>query len=137
VKYLHSGYILFCEKASHEENGRIDAQGLFDLFVGKDLPRKMDCWMVVGFGTPYERRQYKGIVTIENPEGQEIFKREFNANDPNDIFKGHYLFKPEVTLDKEGLYTVKAVLHNWQDVPTWDVERKFWTMVEGDGPPDP
>jgi hypothetical protein len=137
MKYLHSGYILFCERAEHEENGRIDAKGLFDLFVCKELPFKMNCWMVVGFGTPYERRQYKGIVSIENPEGTEIFNQEFNANDPNDIFKGHYLFKPDVALDKEGLYSVKAILQNWKEEPLWDFERKFWTMLEGDGPPDP
>jgi hypothetical protein len=29
------------------------------------------------------------------------------------------------------------VLHNWKDEPLWDLERKFWTMIEGDGPPDP
>ncbi|HEY9773218.1 MAG TPA: hypothetical protein V6C81_05355 [Planktothrix sp.] len=137
MKYLHSGYVLFCEHAEHEENGRIDAKGLFDLFVGKELPMKMNCYVVIGFGTPYERRQYKGIVTIENPEGKEILKQEFNANDPNDIFKGHYLFQANATLDKEGLYLVKTVLLNWQDEPLWDLERKFWTMIEGDGPPDP
>jgi hypothetical protein len=137
MKYLHSGYILFCDKAEHGENGRVDASGLFDLFVGKELPIKMNCWMILSFGTPYERRQYKGYVTIENPEGKELLKKEFQANDPEDIFKGHYLFQPEVTLDKEGMYTVKVVLHNYKDDPMWDFERKFWTMIEGDSPPDP
>ncbi len=137
MKYLHSGYILFCEKAEHEENGRVDAKGLFDLFVSKELPRKMDCWMIIGFGTPYERRTYKGFVTIENPDSKQLLQKEFSANDPNDIFKGHYLFQPDVTLDKEGLYTVKAVLNNWKDEPLWELERKFWVMLEGDAPPDP
>ncbi|MGH9554031.1 MAG: hypothetical protein ACRD3W_31925 [Terriglobales bacterium] len=137
MKYLHSGYILFCEEAQHEDNGRVDAKGLFDLFVLKELPTKMDCCVIVGFGTPYERRQYKGYVTIENPEGEEKFRKEFAANDPNDIFKGHYLFKPDVTIDQPGLWSVKTVLHNWKDESMWDFERKFWTMLQGDAPPDP
>lgn len=137
MKYLHSGYILFCEYAEHEENGHVNAQGLFDLFLGKELPVKMQCYIIIGFGTPFERRQYKGHLIIENPDGEEVYKKEFNANDPADIFKGHYIFKPDVTLDKEGLWTCKAVLYNWKDESMWDLERKFWTMLEGDAPPDP
>jgi len=137
MKYLHSGYVLFCDKAEHEDNGRVDAKGLFDLFVCKELPTKANCWMIIGFGTPYERRQYKGFVSIENPEGNEVLKKEFSANDPSDIYKGHYLFQPDIMLDKEGMWTVKAVLHNWKDEPLWELERKFWTMIEGDAPPDP
>jgi hypothetical protein len=137
MKYLHSGYILFCEQAEHGENGKIDTQGLFDLFAGKSLPIKSDCFIVVGFGTPYERRQYKGIFSVENPDGVEVFKKEFNANDPADIFKGHYIFKPEIILDKEGAWTAKVLLSNWKDESIWDQKRQFWVMIEGDAPPDP
>src|SRR5262249_19133135 len=98
MKYLHNGYILFCDKADYAEDGRVDASGLFDMFLGKDMPIKMSCYCVLGFGTPYERRQYKGVVSIENPEGAEVFQKEFNANDPQDIYKGHYIFKPDITL---------------------------------------
>jgi hypothetical protein len=137
MKYLHTGYILFCEKAEYEENGRVDAKALFDLFVGKEMPMKMGCWIVVGFGTPYERRQYKGTLIIENPDAKEVMRHEFAANDPNDIYKGHYIFQPDLMLDKEGLWTAKVILRNWKDEPLWDLERKFWTMIEGDAPPDP
>jgi hypothetical protein len=138
MKYLHNGYILLCDKADHADSGRVDAQGLFDLFVGKELPIKMNCDWVIGFGTPYERRQYKGLVSLENPEGHEIFRKEFQANDPSDIYKGHYILHPEnVTLTQEGLYTIKVVLRNWKDEPLWDFDRKFWCMIEGDAPPDP
>jgi hypothetical protein len=137
MKYLHSGYLLFCDEAEHAENGRIDCQGLFDLFVGKELPIKMNCYIVIGFGTPYERRQYKGTISLENPNGEVVFTKEFNANDPADIYKGHYLLKPDVILDKEGMWTAKVVLKNWKEDPMWDFERKFWTMIEGDAPPDP
>ncbi|MBX9948590.1 MAG: hypothetical protein K2Y39_05485 [Candidatus Obscuribacterales bacterium] len=136
MKYLHGGYILFCDQAEHAENGRVNAQGLFDVFVG-ELPLKMDCQMVIGFGTPFERRQYKGLVVIENPEGHEIFRKEFQANDPNDIYKGHYIVTPEVTIDKEGMWTAKCVLRNYKDETMWDVSRQFWSMVEGSAPPDP
>jgi hypothetical protein len=137
MKYLHSGYILFCQEADHEDNGRIDTKGLFDLFVVEDLPAKMDCTCVIGFGTPFERRQYKGHVSIEDPDGTEVFSKEFAANDPGDIFKGHYIFKPEVTLSKEGAWSAKVSLKNYKDDTMWDFERKFWTMVAGDAPPDP
>jgi len=137
MKYLHSGYILFCEKAVHSDKGRVEAQGLFDLFVSENLPMKMNCDMVIGFGTPYERRQYKGVITIENPDGEEILQKEFNANDPGDIFKGHYIFHSDAVLEKEGMYTAKVVLKNWKDDSMWDLERKFWTMLESDQPPDP
>ena len=137
MKYLHSGYILFCDQAEHAENGRINTQGLFDLFVGKSMPMKANCHVVVGFGTPYERRQNKGTFSIENIEGKEVFTKEFNANDPADIYKGHYIFKPEINLDKEGMWTAKVVLRNWKDEAMWDLQRQFWVMVEGDSPPDP
>ncbi len=136
MKYLHSGYILFCQEADHEENGTIDAKGLFDLFVVPELPAKMDCTCVIGFGTPYERRQYKGTVIIEDPDTNIIFMREFNANDPNDIFKGHYLFKADCMLSKEGAYAAKVSLKNWKDDSIWDFERKFFCMLAG-APPDP
>ena len=137
MKYLHSGYILFCREADYEDNGRVNAHGLFDLFVEKELPAKMDCVCVVGFGTPYERRQYKGLFTIEDPDGNPIYIKDFNANDPSDIFKGHYIFRPELTLVKQGAYSAKVAILNWKDDTMWDCERKFWTMVESDAPPDP
>lgn len=137
MKYLHSGYILFCQEADHEENGKVNARGLFDLFVVKELPAKMDCMCVIGFGTPYERRQYKGTVTIEDPDANVIFTLDFNANDPGDIFKGHYIFKAEATLPKEGGYVAKVILRNYKDDIMWDCERKFFTMLEGETPIDP
>src|SRR5271156_7180707 len=137
MKYLHSGYILFCDNAEHAENGRIDAQGLFDLFVGKDMPLKMNCHVVIGFGTPYERRQYKGTFSIENPDRDVVFSKDFNANDPADIFKGHYILKPDIMIDKEGMWLAKVVLRNWKDESMWELERKFWTMIEGAVVPDP
>jgi hypothetical protein len=72
MKYLHSGYILFCDQADHTDDGKVDASGLFDLFVVKSLPARIDCCWVIGFGTPYERRQYKGIVTLEDPLGETV-----------------------------------------------------------------
>jgi hypothetical protein len=137
MKYLHSGYILFCERAEFTDNGRVDAFGLFDLFVEKSLPIKLNCAWVIGFGTPYERRQYKGEVLLENPDGEIVFKHEFQANDPGTIYKGHYILRPEISLDKEGLWAVKVTLNSWKDEPMWDVQRQFWAMIEGDAPPDP
>jgi hypothetical protein len=137
MKYLHSGYILFCRQAEHNADGALDALGLFDVFVEKELPAKVDCCWVIGFGTPFERRQYKGIITIDDPDGQEVFTREFSANDPADIFKGHYIFRPEITLTKEGMFTAKVVLKNYKDDSVWDLQRNFWTMLESAAPPDP
>ncbi|HMO22405.1 MAG TPA: hypothetical protein PKC98_15715, partial [Candidatus Melainabacteria bacterium] len=77
-----------------------------------------------GFGTPYERRQYKGTVTIESPDGVEVYKGEFSANDPNDIYKGHHVFKPDIILEKEGMWAVKVTLRNWKDENMWDFERR-------------
>jgi hypothetical protein len=137
MKYLHSGYILFCTEAEHTENGSVDVKGLFDVFVLKELPSKMDCTWVIGFGTPFERRQYKGLVTIENPEREELLRKEFSANDPANIYKGHYIFKPNITLATEGMWTVKVALSNWKDHTIWDLQRNFWAMIEGSAPPDP
>jgi hypothetical protein len=137
MKYLHSGYILFCKEANYEDNGLVNATGLFDVFVEKSFPAKIDCVCIVGFGTPYERRQYKGLVTIEDPDGEPIYVKDFHANDPNDIYKGHYIFKPELNLSKEGAYSAKVTLLNWKDDTMWDCERQFWAMVEGEAPPDP
>ena len=137
MKYLHSGYILFCDRAEHADDGRVELLGMFDLFRGKMLPVKMDCACIIGFGTPHERRQYKGLVVIEDPDGREVMSKEFNANDPNDLFKGHYIFRPDVALGREGLWTVKVFLKNWKGEAVWDIQRQFWTMLEGDGPPDP
>ena len=44
---------------------------------------------------------------------------------------------PEVTIDKEGMWTAKCVLRNYKDETMWDVSRQFWSMVEGSSPPDP
>jgi hypothetical protein len=137
MKYLHSGYILFCDKADHLEDGRVDARGLFDLFKGKQLPIRMNCDWVIAFGTPYERRQYKGLVALEDPDGKEVFSKEFNANDPDDLFKGHHVLHPDVMLTREGLWTIKVFLKNWKGEAVWDIQRQFWTMLEGDASPDP
>ncbi len=137
IKYLHSGYIIFCQKAEFAENGKVNAIGLFDLFMHKSLPVRMSCHWLIGFGTPYERRQYKGIASIENPNGKEIYRCEFNANDPSDLFKGNYILPVDVDLENEGLYIAKISLLNWENKVVWDIERKFWTMMEQDSPPDP
>ena len=137
MKYLHSGYILFCQKAEHAEDGRINVEGLFDIFVEKSFPAKPDCYWVIGFGTPYERRQYKGTITVTNPDGEDVYTREFQANDPALIFKGQYIFKPDLTLTKEGLWTAKVVLNNWKDNSVWDLQRPFWATIEKDSHPDP
>jgi len=137
MKYLHSGYILFCDKAEHGEDGRVDTRGLFDLFVGKSLPIPMNCTWLIGFGTPYERRQYKGMAILEDPDGREVFSKEFNANDPNDLFRGHYIMRPDITMNREGLWTAKIFLKNWKGEGVWDIQRQFWVMVGGDSPPDP
>ena len=137
MKYLHSGYILFCQKAEHAEDGRVNVEGLFDIFVEKSLPSKPDCYWVIGFGTPYERRQYKGTITVTDPDGEDVYTREFQANDPALIFKGQYIFKPDLTLTKEGLWTAKVVLNNWKDNSVWDLQRPFWATIEKDSHPDP
>lgn len=137
MKYLHSGYILFCERAEHDDNGMLNVYGLFDVFELKEIPTRMNCAWVIGFGTPYERRQYKGVLTVEDPKGAQVIEVEFAANDPHDIYKGHYVFRPEFTIDHEGAWTVKAVLKNWKDENTWDIERQFWCMEKTDSPPDP
>lgn len=137
MKYLHSGYILFCEKADHAENGRLNAHGLFDLCTSRHLPLRMKCDCIIGFGTPYERRQYKGVVTVEDQNGKELFNHEFHANDPNDLFKGHYIFPMDIDITEEGLYNAHVVLYNWKNETVWEVTRQFWAMVVGDDPPDP
>ena len=137
MKYLKRGYILFCDRAEYADNGRIDADGLFDLCVGKGLPIRMNCTWVIGFGTPYERRQYKGLVVLEDPDGKEVFSKEFNANDPNDLYRGHYIFPSDIVLNREGLWTAKVFLKNWKGEGVWDIQRQFWAMVEGATLPDP
>lgn len=132
MKYLHSGYILFCERAHHTKDGRVDAHGLFDVCVGESLPIQMNCDLVIGFGTPFERRQYNGVVLVENPDGKEVFRKEFQANDPSDAYKGHYILKPDLTLDREGMWTVKVYLRNLKDESIWDLQRQFWAMTGGD-----
>ena len=130
MKYLHSGYILFCEQADHTERGQVDLRGLTNLFVVKSLPAKVNCYWVIGFGTPFERRHYKGLVTLEDPDGKEVFRHEFEANDPSGLVKGHHIFQPEVTLTKEGMWIARVVLSSLKNDPIWDIERHFWTMLE-------
>lgn len=137
MKYLHSGYILFCDKADHAEDGRINTFGLFDLFALPSLPEKRSFNCVISYGTPYERRQYKGNLIIEDPEGNVVVNHDFNANDPNDLYKGHYSFPLELNVNKEGLWIAKACLYNWKNENIWSYSREFWAMVERDGPPDP
>ena len=137
MKYLHSGYILFCDRAEHAEDGRVNALGLFDLAAGKILPIRMKCDAIIGFGTPYERRQYKGAFTIEDPSGKVVVEHEFNANDPNDLFKGHYIYPIDLNITTEGSYTAKVVLQNWKNEIVWEISRQWWAMVIGEGPPDP
>jgi hypothetical protein len=138
MKYLHSGYILFCDRAEHADDGRINAMGLFDLCSGKNMPLRMRCDCIIGFGTPYERRQYKGILTIEGPDGQELVNHEFSANDPNHLFKGHYIFPLDLNFTQEGNYTARVILSNWKNENVWEVSRQFWAMVvQEDAVPDP
>jgi hypothetical protein len=137
MKYLHSGYILFCDRAEHQEDGRINANGLFDLVAGKNTPLRMKCDCIIGFGTPYERRQYRGTLTIEDPAGNIVVTHDFNANDPNDLFKGHYIYSLDLDITREGSYTARVVLQNWKNENVWEVSRQFWAMVVGDAPPDP
>ena len=137
MKYLHSGYILFCDKADHDDNGMLNVFGLFDVLEVNQLPTNMHCSWVVGFGTPYERRTYKGQLIVEDPAGKQVLDHEFAANDPNDIFKGHYVFKPEIDVEQEGAWTVKVSLRNWKDENMWEIERQFWCMLKSDSPPDP
>jgi hypothetical protein len=137
VKYLHSGYILFCKQVEHSEDGLIDIAGLFDIFVEQSFPAKTDCHWVIGFGTPYERRQYNGLITVTNPDGEDVYSRDFQANDPAAIFKGHFIFKPDLTLTKEGLWSAKVTLSNWKDNSVWDLERPFWATIQKDSVPDP
>ncbi len=137
MKYLHSGYIIFCDRADHDDQGMLNVFGIFDVFVIKELPYTMKSAWVIGFGTPYERRQYKGLITVEDQKGELVYEREFAANDPNDIFKGHYVFHPDFIIDKEGAWTVKVMLTNWKDENMWDIERQFWCMLETDAHPDP
>ena len=42
-----------------------------------------------------------------------------------------YIFKPDITLTKEGMWTVKVVLSNWKSITGLDLQRTFWTMIEG------
>jgi hypothetical protein len=137
MKYLHSGYILFCKAADHSENGFVDVHGLFDIYVEKSLPAKPDCLWVVGFGTPYERRQYKGVVSVIDPEGITVYSVDFQANDPDAVFKGHYIFRPDFNLTKEGQWTAKVALSNWKDNTVWHLERPFFVTLEKASHPDP
>lgn len=137
MKYLHSGYILFCESSERNDEGGLNLKGIFDVFVVKELPLRTSNHWVIGFGTPYERRQYKGTVSIENPKGEVVHTHEFAANDPSEIYKGHHVFQPNLELTTEGMWSVKVSLQNWKDENMWDFERKFWCMIEPDTPPDP
>lgn len=130
MKYLHSGYVLFCESAELADAGRINMQNVFDLFVVKKLPTTMSCQAVVGFGTPYERRQYRGHMEIEDPTGHVVFRKEFNANDPDDLYRGHSIIPVELTITTEGCWSVRCTLYNWKNENVWEVHRQLWAMVE-------
>lgn len=137
MKYLHSGYILFCNTASYaedtgraEDNGRVDLTGVFDLFVVQKLPTMMNCHCVIGFGTPYERRQYRGHLEVEDPTGHVVLRKEFNANDPDNLFRGHSLFPIELAITAEGAWTVRCSLYNWKNENVWEVSRQLWAMIE-------
>lgn len=131
MKYLHSGYILLCEQADYAPDGRVNAKGLFDLIVVKNFPADIKCQFVVGFGTPYERRQYRGIMEVEDPTGRVAFTAEFNANDPNDLLRGHAIFPATIPTDSEGCYIIRCTLYNWRNEVVWEITRQIWAMVEG------
>lgn len=136
MKYLHSGYILLCDRADHAEDGRINAHGLFDLFVVDNFPNNMRCQFVVGFGTPYERRQYRGHLEVEDPTGRVVFSADFNANDPDDLLRGHAIFPAQIPIDTEGCFTVRCTLFNWKNETVWEVTRQLWAMLRDPvGPP--
>ena len=128
MKYLHSGYILLCERADYAEDGRINVHGLFDLFVVDTFPSNLKCQFVVGFGTPYERRQYLGKMEIEDPNGRVVFEKEFPANDPEHLLRGNAIFPAEVLVYVEGCFTIKCVLSNWKNETVWEVTRQLWAM---------
>lgn len=136
MKYLHSGYILLCDKADHAEDGRINANGLFDLFVVNKIPSDMKCQFIVGFGTPYERRQYCGHMEVEDPTGRTVFTQDFNANDPEDLLRGHAIFPAVIPVNSEGSFTVRCTLLNWKNEVVWEVTRQLWAMIpDGNEPP--
>lgn len=131
MKYLHSGYILLCDRADHAEDGRINTHGLFDLFVVDAFPSNLQCQFVVGFGTPYERRQYRGHLEIEDPNGKIVFMQDFPANDPEDLLRGHAIFPGEVLVQAEGCFTIKCMLYNWKNESVWEVTRQLWALKRG------
>ncbi len=132
MKYLHSGYILLCERADHAEDGRINAHGLFDLFVVDKFPSDLKCQFVVGFGTPYERRQYRGHMEIEDPNGLSVFTADFPANDPSDLLRGHCIFPAEIPVKLEGCFTIRCSLNNWKNETVWEITRQLWAMRRED-----
>lgn len=137
MKYLHSGYILLCDRADHAEDGRVNTHGLFDLFIVEQLPASYNCHCVIGFGTPYERRQYRGYLEVEDPFGKIVISKDFNANDPNNLFRGHSILPLELQITAEGCWTMRCSLYNWKNENVWEVTRQFWAMLASDSPPDP
>lgn len=137
MKYLHSGYILVCDKADHAEDGRVNAHGLFDLFVVKEVPSDVKCQFIVGFGTPYERRQYCGHMEVEDPSGRTVFTQDFNANDPEDLLRGHAIFPAVIPVNSEGCFTVRCTLLNWRNEVVWEVTRQLWAMIPDGKDPGP
>ena len=133
MKYLHSGYILLCEAADHAADGRVNTTGLFDLFVVDNFPFNLKCVVVVGFGTPYERRQYKGHLEIEDPSGRTIFTQDFNANDLSDLLRGHAIFSAQIPIDSAGCFTFRCSLYNWKNENVWEVSRQLWAMLTPHG----
>ncbi|MBX9685721.1 MAG: hypothetical protein K2X27_03405 [Candidatus Obscuribacterales bacterium] len=134
MKYLHSGYILLCERADHAADGRINCHGLFDLLVVDQFPSTLKCQFIVGFGTPYERRQYRGHMEVEDPNGRTVFTADFNANDPSDLLRGHAIFPAEIAVQQEGCFTIRCSLYNWKTENVWEVTRQLWAMLREEVP---
>lgn len=137
MKYLHSGYILLCDRADHAENGHVNAHGIFDLFVVKQFPSSLSCHCIIGFGTPFERRQYRGHLEIEDPTSRTVITKDFNANDPTDLFRGHAILPLDLNITAEGSWTMRCSLYNWKSENVWEVTRQFWAMLASEQPPDP
>lgn len=132
MKYLHSGYILLCEKADEADDGRVNAHGLLDIISVDSFPQNLKCHLVVGFGTPYERRTYHALVRVEDPDRNIVFQEELNASESAKGSRGHAIFPCEMNIDREGCYTVIASLHNWKNENVWDCERKIWSIQSGE-----
>jgi hypothetical protein len=70
-------------------------------------------------------------MEIEDPTGRTCFNAEFNANDPNDLLRGHSIFPAQVPVDSEGCYIIRCTLYNWRNEVVWEINRQIWAMTEG------